>query len=94
MSPTRGLTPYSGYSNLEAGNIMEPQSTIHSNEFYVRSCAKAFLEGRQNLVWVTKVLEYSGATRDQTGEILRPLANYGDPRRVQQLFEWLATAEW
>jgi hypothetical protein len=65
-----------------------------ATERYATNSAKAFLEGEQNLTWITRVLEHSGLTRDWTAEILHPLATYGDPGRAQELFAWLATANW
>ncbi len=73
---------------------MKTRSATKTAERYVRNSAKAFLDGQHNLTWITRVLEHSGLTRDRAGEILRPLTNYGDPVRAQELFGWLASANW
>ena len=73
---------------------MKIKSVTESTESYVRNSAKSFLEGMKNLAWIAGVLEHSGLTRDRTGEILRPLAHYGDRTRAQELFSWLTSAIW
>jgi len=73
---------------------MHSELAIPSVEFYVESCAKAFLDGQMSLVWITKTLERSGVTRQRTEELLRPLQNHGNHRRARQLFGWLASAAW
>ena len=73
---------------------MKTKSATESAERYAVNSTKAFLEGQRNLTWITRLLEHSGLTRDRTVEILRPLANYGDFVRAQELFDWLASATW
>ena len=65
-----------------------------TTERYARNSAKAFLEGQQNLTWISKVLERSGLTRERTIEILRAMGSYGRTDRAQELFGWLASANW
>lgn len=73
---------------------MKTKSATESAERYATNSAKAFLEGQHDLIWIGRVLEHSGLTRDRTAEILRPLTGYGDPARARELFGWLASANW
>ena len=73
---------------------MKTKSVTESTERYAKDSAKAFLEGQHNLTWISRVLEHPGLTRKRTAEILRPLVNYGDNKRAQELFGWLASANW
>lgn len=54
---------------------------------YGLNSLKAYLEGEQNLKWITRIIG-SGTT---AREMLSGLAGYGRPERYRELSDWLAS---
>jgi hypothetical protein len=56
---------------------------------YGLNSLKAYLEGEQNLKWITRIIGSGTAAR----EMLSRLAGYGRPERYRELSEWLASVD-
>ncbi len=63
-------------------------------ERYVRNSSRTFLDGGQNVKWITRTLLRSGLSKQETSPILDLLRNHGDPSRAQALFSWFDSADW
>jgi hypothetical protein len=68
---------------------MQTKTAPQSNEKYVRRSLQDYLEGQQNLNWITGIfraeLVYTAAAR----QMFANLPNYGLPERRKELSDWL-----
>jgi len=51
---------------------------------YARGTLRAFLEGKQNLKWVLRVIESSGVRGGRLSEIFEGLKGYGNSERYRK----------
>lgn len=57
---------------------------------YVRGSLRAYLEGSQNITWITAVLMHSGLDFETTRDVFRALQGYGDSERYRLAHQWFA----
>ena len=65
-----------------------------SVEVCVRKSAIAFRDGKQSFNWITEVLLRSDLPKENAESVLLPFRNYSDAYSAEDLFNWLAQAQW
>jgi hypothetical protein len=73
---------------------MKVASVHEAARRYVRNSVRAFVEGQQNLKWISGILRHSGLTRQEILPLLLPLKEYGNTARATELRDWLESASW
>lgn len=69
---------------------MKVRSNSESLDRYVRNSMRAFLDGEQNLKWISGIVDHSGAGRVRALQLFQQLAAFGSPERRAMLSQVLA----
>jgi hypothetical protein len=72
----------------QKGSPMKVKSLEKSTSAYALNSLKAYLEGEQNLKWITSIIGSGAPAR----EMLAGLSGYGNPERYHEFSAWLSSA--
>jgi hypothetical protein len=69
---------------------MQVKTPEASSQKWVRKSTMAYLEGEQDFNWIVGII---GGDVDHALTVLADLKNYGDPKRRQELSDWLGSED-
>jgi hypothetical protein len=61
------------------------QNTLRNEGDWIEGSIRAYLDGKQNLTWITRIIEASDIVAADT---FRQLRGYGNQERYKALAEW------